>query len=220
MDGRDPLPSKFRPFFSFFSLLPPLLLSLTFIIERQRDTEHEQVKGRERHRHRFRSRLQALSCQHRARRGAQTHQLRDHDLSRSWLPNRLSHPGAPKFRHFCELTPKVTEPHLCPYAQVRDGRKSGPWLGKHPPSLPVCCRCAYSSLCASGPGCECPEYRRELVSGALMSSTAVTSGWEARAGAEEGQEPSRGERGPARLLGECGLFLSSPLKSSKNNFKQ
>ena len=52
-------------------------------------------KGRERGRHRIRSRLQALSCQHRARCGAQTHGPRDHDLSRSWTLNWLSHPGAP-----------------------------------------------------------------------------------------------------------------------------
>ena len=41
-------------------------------------------RGRsERGRHRIWNRLQALSCQHRARRGAQTHGPRDHDLSRS-----------------------------------------------------------------------------------------------------------------------------------------
>ena len=38
---------------------------------------------------------QALGCQHRARRGAQTHGLQDRDLSQSRLLNRLSHPGAP-----------------------------------------------------------------------------------------------------------------------------
>ena len=62
--------------------------------ERHR-AEHEQGRGRERGRHRIRSRLQALSHQPRARRGAQTHKLRDHDLSRSQSPNQLSHPGAP-----------------------------------------------------------------------------------------------------------------------------
>ena len=40
------------------------------------------------------SRLQALSCQHRAWHGAQTHGPRDHDLSRSRMLNQLSHPGA------------------------------------------------------------------------------------------------------------------------------
>ena len=63
---------------------------------RKRETEHEQGRGRERGRHRIRSGLQALSCQHRARRGAQTREPRDHDLSRSRTLNRLSHPGAPK----------------------------------------------------------------------------------------------------------------------------
>ena len=41
------------------------------------------------------SRLQALSCQLRAWHGARTHEPGDHDLSRSWTPNRLSHPGIP-----------------------------------------------------------------------------------------------------------------------------
>ena len=41
------------------------------------------------------SRLQALSCQHRARHGARTHEPRHHDLSGSRTLNRLSRPGAP-----------------------------------------------------------------------------------------------------------------------------
>ena len=52
-------------------------------------------RGSERGRHRIGSRLQALSCQHRARRRARTHELWGHDLSRSRTLNRLSHPGAP-----------------------------------------------------------------------------------------------------------------------------
>ena len=36
-----------------------------------------------------------LSCQHRARCGARTHELWDHDLSLSWMLNELSHPSAP-----------------------------------------------------------------------------------------------------------------------------
>ena len=40
-------------------------------------------------------RLQTLSWQHQAQCGAQTHELRDHDLSQSRMCNRLSHPGAP-----------------------------------------------------------------------------------------------------------------------------
>ena len=57
-------------------------------------------KGSERGRHRIWSRLQALSCQHRARRKAWTHQLWDHDLSWSWMLNRLSHPSAPGLHSF------------------------------------------------------------------------------------------------------------------------
>ena len=57
------------------------------------ETEHEWGRGRERRRHRFGSRLQALSCQHRAQCGARTHELLDRDLSRSWMPNWLSNPG-------------------------------------------------------------------------------------------------------------------------------
>uniref|UniRef100_A0ABI7XH05 Exocyst complex component EXOC6/Sec15 N-terminal domain-containing protein n=1 Tax=Felis catus TaxID=9685 RepID=A0ABI7XH05_FELCA len=60
--------------------------------------------GSERGRQRIRNRLQALSCQHRAQRGAQTHGPRDHDLSRSWPLNRLSHPGAPKREFLIKLT--------------------------------------------------------------------------------------------------------------------
>ena len=63
--------------------------------ETETETEHEQGRGRQRGRHRIGSRLQAPSCQHRARCGAGTHRLRDHDLSWSRLLNWLSHPGAP-----------------------------------------------------------------------------------------------------------------------------
>ena len=77
-----------------------------FIFDRETETEHDHGRGRERGRHRSRSRLQALSCQHRARRGARTHRPRDHDLSRSRMLNPLSHPGAP---HMCNLKNKVNE---------------------------------------------------------------------------------------------------------------
>ena len=68
-----------------------------FIFEREGETEHKWERGSERGRHRITSRLQALSCQHRARRGARTHRPRDHDLSRSQMLNLLSHSGAPRF---------------------------------------------------------------------------------------------------------------------------
>ena len=53
-------------------------------------------RGRERDGDRTWNRLQALSCQHRAPGRAWTQEPRDHDLSRSWMLNRLSHPGAPR----------------------------------------------------------------------------------------------------------------------------
>ena len=71
-----------------------------FIFERQSETKWDWGRGRERGRHRIGNRLQALSCQHRARRGARTHRLWDHDLSQSQTLNRLSHPGAPQEAHF------------------------------------------------------------------------------------------------------------------------
>ena len=51
--------------------------------------------GAERGSHRIQSTQQAVSCQHRALHGAQTHKLRDHGLKRSQMLNQLSHPGAP-----------------------------------------------------------------------------------------------------------------------------
>ena len=56
--------------------------------------------GSERGRHRNWNKLQALSDQHRAQRGAWTHGQRDHDLSRSRPLNRLSHPGTPSLSIF------------------------------------------------------------------------------------------------------------------------
>ena len=70
-----------------------------FLRERETETETECEQGRDREREREReriwSRLQALSCQHRAQSGARTHEPWDRDLSWSWTLNRLSHPGAP-----------------------------------------------------------------------------------------------------------------------------
>ena len=81
------------------SLPPSILFFLIFfniyLFLRQRETEHEQRRVRERGRHRIWNRLQALSCQHRARHGARTHGPRDRDLSWSRPLNWLSHPGAP-----------------------------------------------------------------------------------------------------------------------------
>ena len=55
-----------------------------FMIERVRETKHEQGRGRERGRHRIWSRFQALSCQAWAPHGAWTHTPLDHDLSQVW----------------------------------------------------------------------------------------------------------------------------------------
>ena len=88
----------------YIEWLPFLKIFLTFIhFERQRETECKLEWGRERGRHRIQSRLQALSGQHRARRGARTRGPRDRDLSQSRTPNRPSHPGAPLrlFRASC-----------------------------------------------------------------------------------------------------------------------
>ena len=67
-------------------------VTFLFIFERKR--EHKWGRGRERRTHRTRSRLQALSCQHRAGRRARTNAPGDDDLSRSRTFNRLS-PQAP-----------------------------------------------------------------------------------------------------------------------------
>ena len=55
---------------------------------------------RERGTHRIWSRLQALSRQHKAWCRTWTHELRDHDLSWSWMLNRLSHRGGPYTKSF------------------------------------------------------------------------------------------------------------------------
>ena len=80
-----------------FTILPASLSLLKnfFIYFWERETEREQGRSRERRRHRIQSRLQALSCQHRAQLGAQTHKLWDHDLTCSRMLNWLSHPGSP-----------------------------------------------------------------------------------------------------------------------------
>ena len=76
-----------------------LFFKLLFTLERERETEHERGR-KEGGGHRMWNRLQALSCQHRARCGAQTHKPWDHDLSRCQMLNQLSHPGAPIFFFF------------------------------------------------------------------------------------------------------------------------
>ena len=66
----------------------------------QTHTDCTSTGGAERGRPRIGSRLLALSCQHRAWRGAGTHELWDRDLSPSRTLNRMSHPGAPLTLYF------------------------------------------------------------------------------------------------------------------------
>ena len=93
-------PNTPKFFFLNKNVLKVLLKALLKITLREREREKARVgEGqREKGRHRIQSRFQALSCQHRARHGAQTHELWDHDLNWSWTLNRLSHPGAPSER--------------------------------------------------------------------------------------------------------------------------
>ena len=70
-------------------------------------------------------------CQHRARRGAQTHGLRDHDLSRSRTPNRLSHPGAP--RKTVQMPHSLKErKETCSLRHARQGGRVGGALAQAP----------------------------------------------------------------------------------------
>ena len=77
-----------------YFLMPGISMFLMFYFW-ERKTEREQGMDRERGRHRIWSRLQGLSYQHRAWRGAWTHELWDQDLSWSRTLNRLNHPGTP-----------------------------------------------------------------------------------------------------------------------------
>ena len=96
-----------------------------YLFLRQRETEHERGRVRERGRHRIWNRLQALSGQHRARRGARTHRPWDHDLSRSWLLNRLSHPGTPMFIYFLREKVRVC---VCAGNRKETGSEAGSTL--------------------------------------------------------------------------------------------
>ena len=77
---------------------------------RDRERQNMSREGAERGRHRIWNRLQALSHQHRAQRGARTHGLWDHDLSWSRTLNRLSHPGAPGHGFKEDMPVKHLEP--------------------------------------------------------------------------------------------------------------
>ena len=84
-----------RPRQTIWALYYLLLFKNVYSFLRDRDSPQVGQGQREIGRHRFRSRLQALSCQHRVRHGARTPELWVQNLSRSWMLNWLSHPGAP-----------------------------------------------------------------------------------------------------------------------------
>ena len=79
-----PTPPFLLAFCSLFFFIYLLLRDRARTGEEQRERETQNPKQ-----------LQAPSCQHRARRGARTHEPRDGELSRSWMLNRLSSPGTP-----------------------------------------------------------------------------------------------------------------------------
>ena len=94
-------------FILFYFIL--LYLINVYLFLRERETELEQGRGTGRGRHRIWSSPQALSCQHRARRGAWTHELWDHDLSLSQTLNQLSHPRTSGLYVFCFDTVRHTQ---------------------------------------------------------------------------------------------------------------
>ena len=73
-----------------------LLLFLMFIYFWEGKRQTAWMGEGQRETHRIWRRLPALSCQHRAWRGAQTHELWDHDWSQSQTLNQLRPPGAPR----------------------------------------------------------------------------------------------------------------------------
>ena len=74
--------------FNFFNIC-------LFLTQRETETEHEWGRGRERGTQNPKRAPSPELSAHRARHGAQTHEPRDHDPSRSRTLNLLSHPGAP-----------------------------------------------------------------------------------------------------------------------------
>ena len=91
------------PYVKLVYFFKKFFLTFIYFFETERDRAWMGEGQRERGRHRIQNRLQALSCRHRARSRAQTHRPRDHDLSRSWTLNWLSHPDAPKISVFCSF---------------------------------------------------------------------------------------------------------------------
>ena len=102
------------------------------------ETECEWERGRERGRQGIRSKLQTLSCQHRAQCRAWTHKPWDLDLSQSWTLNLLSHPGVPCI--FLLLNCGTQRQRL--RHRFLQGRNQGPcdrWYQPNPSLPPVLC---------------------------------------------------------------------------------
>ena len=96
------------PSHSAFPFFKKIFFNVYSFFERERETECESGRGKERRRHRIRSRLQALSCRHRARRGTRTQEPWDHDLTWSRTLNQVSYPGAPHLAFSIDLTSSST----------------------------------------------------------------------------------------------------------------
>ena len=84
--------TPFKKFHNGSCLLFFFLFNILFISEGWR--EEREGGEAEREGDKIWSKIQALSCQHRTRLGAQTHKLWDHNLSGSWTLNQLSNPGS------------------------------------------------------------------------------------------------------------------------------
>ena len=101
-------------------------------------TDQQPSNQRERGRYRIQSRLQALSCQHRAWCGAWTHQPWDHDLSRSQTLTQLSHPVFILKSRFSPLllcsrpSCQPTSRHFPPELYLRWGCVSKPFTSESP----------------------------------------------------------------------------------------
>ena len=109
-------------------------LSFMYVCLFLRESVSEWGRGRERGRRRIRSRLQAPSCQHRAPRGARTHEPRDHDLMIN--RPRPSPRGAPASPHFSPLSPDITSRSALPGHPVSSA--SRPPGGPGPPREHTC----------------------------------------------------------------------------------
>ena len=89
---------KFRLNLTLFSIKVFLLLK-NYVLFFERDRVQAREGQRERERQNPKQ-APGSSCQHRAWHEAWTHKLQDHDLSRGWELNRLSHPGTPQVQYF------------------------------------------------------------------------------------------------------------------------